>query len=216
MTVDSSALLALSERVSALERQSRRLKGMLVGAFALVLVLGAASSTIAAQHSISFSGPQGIVKLSADGLWFYDKHGSPRLAEYMSADSHEPVIRMRDAKDRDAVYFGLTSGERPRLSFMDTSNNERLYVGLSTEETGLVRTFTSAGKDQTSLEDDFLRIRDTSGTEQLYIGVSSDNSPILKMFDSSHTERLYAGIYSDGKSGFSAYDSGGDSAWSSP
>lgn len=216
MTVDSSSLQALSERVSALERQSRRLKGMLVGAFALVLVLGGVSSTVAAQHSISFSGPSGIVKLSADGLWFYDKHGSPRLAEYISTDSHQPVIRMRDSKDRDAVYFGLTSGERPRLSFLDSSNQERLFVGLTTENTGLVRTFTNAGKDQTSLEDDFLRIRDTSGTEQIYIGVSTDNSPILKMFDASHTERLYAGLYNDGKSGFAAYDSGGSAAWSSP
>ncbi|HET7815942.1 MAG TPA: hypothetical protein VFL13_16390 [Candidatus Baltobacteraceae bacterium] len=215
MSEDSSLLQALSDRVTALERQSRRLKVLLGGAFVLVLALGAVSGTIAQPHSISFAGPMGTVKLSADGLWFYDKHGTPRLAEYISADHRQPVIRMRDSSNRDAVYFGLTERERPRISFMDPSNNERLYVGLTTEETGLVRTFTSSGKEQTSLEDDFLRIRDTGGTEQIYIGVSTDNTPILKMFDASHTERVYAGLYSDGKSGFSSYDSSGSSSWSS-
>lgn len=167
--LDSSALTALTARVEMLERQSRRLKVLLFGAFVLVLALGAVSGTIAQQKSISFSDSSGSVNLSAAGLYFYDK-----------------------------------------------SHVKRMFVGLTTADTGLVRIFNGSAKEETSLEDTFLKIRDTNGTERVFVGTSTSNDPILRMYDSAHTERIYAGVYTDNTAGFSAYDSSGTAHWSSP
>ncbi len=207
---------SLMTRVESLERRTRALNVFLFAGIVILLVLGAVSATVAQQRSLDFRGGTGHVKLSADGLYFYDKKGVARLAIYLS-NQQEPVIRLKDASDRARSYFSLTAdAETPRVEFDDTSGQQRLYVGLATEQTGLVRTFTKSGGIQTSLEDDFLRIRDSSGVEQLYLGVSTENKPMLKMWDASHTERLFAGVYTDGSSGFTAYNASGNSTWSSP
>lgn len=102
------------------------------------------------------------------------------------------------------------------LYFYDSNHKKRMFVGLTTSDTGLVRIFNSNGQEETSLEDTFLKIRDTAGTERVFLGTSTSNDPILRMYDSQHTERIYAGVYTDNSAGFSAYDSSGASHWSSP
>ena len=167
--MSDASLMALTARVEALERQSRRLKVLLFGAFVLVLGLGAVSGTIAQQKSISFSDSTGSVNLSSAGLYFYD-----------------------------------------------SSHKKRMFVGLTTSNTGLIRIFNTNGEEETSLEDTFLKIRDTAGTERVFLGTSTSNDPIMRMYDAQHTERIYAGVYTDNSAGFSAYDSSGATHWSSP
>ncbi len=102
------------------------------------------------------------------------------------------------------------------LYFYDNHGAKRMFVGLTTANTGLVRMFNASAVEETSLEEDFLKIRDTSGTERVFLGTSTSNDPIMRMYDSSHTERVYAGVYTDGSAGFSAFDSSGAAHWSSP
>ena len=126
------------------------------------------------------------------------------------------MIRLADSSDKGRAYFGLTADQhQPRIEFDDAQENERLYVGLTTESTGLVRAFTAGGKEQTSLEDDKVTITDGSGNRRIYLGTTDDGNGILKTFDSEDRERTYLGVFTDGKAGFQSYDSAGTADWNS-
>lgn len=214
--VTSNGSDSLTRRVEILERRIRRMYAVMFVILTLVLVLGAASATLAQQKALTFRDRYGSLTISGSEISFRDPKGNPVMRFYI-ADTAQPVMRLNDSNGRARLFFGLTGEHQvPRLSFQDTGGTERLYVGLSTENTGMLRTFTSSGKAQTSLEDTFLRIRDSSGVEQTVLGVSTANEPVLKLFDSNHQERLFAGIYTSGDSGISVYNANGTTTWSSP
>lgn len=209
-----SGLDALDARVSKLERQTRRLGIFFITGVIVALTFACASNSMAAQNSVTFRDASGSVRLSADGLYLYDAKGAQRLGIDMSYG--EPIIRLQDSAKRGRVFVGITTDGVPRVEFTDSTNTQRMYAGLTTAQTGLLRTFTASGKDQTSLEDTFLRIQDASGVEQVAAGVSTQNAPVLHMYDASHSERIFAGIYNDGSAGLSAYGSDGTRTWRSP
>ncbi len=205
----------IGARIAVLERRVRRLKVALAACAVLALAVSGFAGASAQQYALHFQNAYGSVKLASDGLSFYDRRAALRM-KIFTDETGRPIVQMIDSAKVPRVMYGLQPSGNPRFAFNDKSGTERLYVGLTTEQTGLVRTFTRSEKIQSSLEDTFLRIRDTSGIEQLVIGVSSANSPVLKMFDTSSTNRLYAGVYSDGNSGFASYSTTGSAVWSSP
>lgn len=209
---------ALQQRVAALERRVQRLNIALFGCAVAAIVFGSVSAALAGQHMLSFTDSTGSVKLSSAGLGLYDRSGHRRLAITLAGD--EPLIALSDAR---TTRLRLTLGgshEGGGITFRDSSGDEREYVGLSSDQTGLARMYSSSGSIEASLEDTFLSIRDSKGTEQLSLGVSTANTPLLKMFDQSGTERLYAGVYKDqtvsGGAGFITYNSGGTQTWTAP
>ena len=228
----------LAARIEALESQTRRLK-RLVLAFAVgALCLGTVATSVASQRSISFTGSNGTVRISAagfvlldksghkrltlgfnnanrPGMYLWDTNGIDRLGAYMSKDD-TPVVRLTDSNNKDRAFFGLTAMEKPRLEFDDTSETERLYVGLTTEDSGLVRTYSKDDKEEIALGNELLRIYDDAGTERAYIGLSTENTSMVKLWDAHHTERNFMGEYDDGSAGASSYNSSGTATWSSP
>jgi hypothetical protein len=216
MSDGSSSFQALAARIDRLEAQTRRLKVLLFVALVAVIVAGAAAGTVAQQRSISFKDSYGIVKVSADGLYLYDKHNVARMALYIS-NTDQPVMRLRDRNGKDRMFFGLTgSGDVPRMQYNDPAENERLYVGLTTQGTGQFQTYTAGGTNMTSIDDDQIRVSDDNGKQRIYLGVSSTLDPFLRMYNADSTVRLYAGIFTDGKAGFAAYDTDGTNTWSQP
>lgn len=238
---DVSSFSGLDARLEALERQVRTLKRLLLVALACVIAAFGAGAAGAAQKTLTFADAAGHtrVKIDAGGVQMYDAgghrrvllgfnssgkpslylqdaHGNYRLGAYIS-DQDQPVVRLADSKDKGRAYFGLTSdSNEPRIEFDDAAQNERLFVGLSNESTGLVRSFTAGGKNQTSLEDDKVWITDGSGNNRIYLGTSDSGDGILKMYDSNSEQRIYAGVFTDGKAGFESLDSSGEGTWSSP
>jgi hypothetical protein len=238
---DASSHSALDARLDGLERQVRSLKRLLLVALAAVLAAFGAGAAGAAQKTLTFADAAGHtrVKIDATGfrmldaqghtrieigfnsankpsLYFEDAHGNAPLGAYIS-DKDQPVIRLADAQGVGRAYFGLTADQHePRISFDDAHSTERLYVGLTTTSSGLVRTYTSDAKDQTSLEDDKIWITDAAGNNRIYLGTSSTGDGILRMYDGSTRERVYAGVFTDGTSGFQSLDVSGNLVWSSP
>ncbi len=237
---DASSISAVDARLERLEAQVRGLKRLLLIALAGVVAAIGAGAASAAQKSLTFADAQGHtrVKVDAGGFQMFDAAGHRRillgfnqdskpsfylqdprgnyvLGAYIS-DKDQPVIRIADSHNAGRAYFGLTADQhQPRIEFDDAQNNERLYVGLTDQSTGLIRTYTSGGKDQTSLEEDKIWITDGSGNNRIYLGTSDSGDGILKMYDSSTRERIYAGVFTDATSGFQSLDAGGGVTWSS-
>lgn len=237
---DASAFSGLEARFDRLERQVRSLKRLLLLSLVGVVAAFGAGAAGAAQKALTFADAQGHarVKIDATGVQMYDAggkrrvllgfnttghpslyledgSGNYRLGAYIS-DKEQPVIRLADANDKGRAYFGLTADQhQPRIEFDDAQENERLYVGLTTSSSGLVRSFTAGGKDQTSLEEDKVTITDGSGNERIYLGTTDSGDGILKTYDSEDRERTYAGVFTDGKAGFQSYDTGGTADWNS-
>jgi hypothetical protein len=148
-------------------------------------------------------------------MYLQDERGNYVYGAYIS-DKNQPVIRLADSQNTGRAYFGLTADKHePRIEFDDAQSNERLYVGLTDTSTGLLRTYTSGGKDQTSLEEDKIWITDGTGNNRIYLGTSDSGDGILKMYDSSTRERIYAGVFTDTSSGFQSLDGSGNVTWSS-
>lgn len=235
---DASSFLQLAARVEALERQTQRLKRLLLASGIAALCLGTAASTVAAQRALTFTGAAGSVKISSSGFGLYDTKGHKRLtiglnsagqpaiylwdaagvdrlgAYISSAD--QPVFRLTDEHNVDRAFFGMTTADKPRIEFDDHTSTRRLYVGLTTEDDGLVRTFSTDGKEEIGLGNQFIRIGDSTGTERAYIGLAQGNTSIVKLWDSKHVERSFMGEYDDGSSGMTSYNASGTATWSSP
>lgn len=234
---DASSFFELAERVDALERQTRRLKRLLIGSAVAALCLGSFATGVAEQRSLSFKGPNGSVRISGDGfvlsdpdghkrltigfnhgkpaLYIWDVRGIDRLGAYLS-DSNQPVIRLTDSHNNDRLFFGLTKTEKPRLSFEDANKTERLYVGLSTTDDGLVSTYSTGGIQNIALGNQLLVISDNSGTDRAYMGLTTANTSVVKLWDVHHTERAFMGEYNDGVAGLASFNSSGSATWSSP
>jgi len=234
---DASSFLELAVRVEALERQTRRLKRLLMGSAVAALCLGSLATGVAQQRSVFFSGTNGSVRISADGfvlsdtaghkrltigfnggkpaLYIWDTHGIDRLGAYLS-NANQPVIRLTDSHNNDRLFFGLTKTEKPRLSFEDTNKTERLYVGLSTTDDGLVSTYSTGGTQDIALGNQLLVISDNSGTDRAYMGLTTSNTSVVKLWDAHHIERAFMGEYNDGVAGMASFNSSGTATWSSP
>jgi hypothetical protein len=237
---DASSIPGLDARLDRLEGQVRSLKRLLLIALAAIVAAFGAGAASAAQKNLTFADAQGHtrVKIDASGIQMFDASGRRRmlvgfnqsakpsfylqdargnyvLGEYIS-DKDQPVIRLADEQNIGRAYFGLTADKhQPRIEFDDAQNNQRLYVGLTDESTGLVRTYTSGGKDQTSLEQDKIWVTDGSGNNRIYLGSSSSGDGILKMYDAGSRERIYAGVFTDETAGFQSLDGSGNVVWSS-
>lgn len=237
---DASSFSSLDARIERLEGQIRGLKRLLLVALVGVVAAFGAGAAGAAQKALTFADAAGHtrVKIDAGGVQMYDAsgarrvllgfnstghpslyledpHGNYALGAYIS-DKEQPVIRLGDSQDKGRAYFGLTADQHePRIEFDDAQENERLYVGLTTESSGLVRAFTSGGKNQTSLEDDKVTVTDGNGNERIYLGTSDSGDGILETYDSTDRERTYAGVFTDGKAGFQSYDTSGTADWNS-
>lgn len=237
---DASSFSGMDARIETLERQIRSLRRLLFVALAGVVAAFGAGAAGAAQRTLSFADSSGHtrVKIDAGGVQMYDAagnrrilmgfnssgkpsfyledaHGNYPLGAYIS-NENQPVFRLADEHDKARAYFGLTAdSHQPRIEFDDAQENERLYVGLTNQATGLVRSFTVAGKDQSSLEDDKLTITDDNGNERVYLGTSDSDDGIFELYDSNSRQRAYAGIYTDGAAGFQSYDTNGTATWNS-
>lgn len=234
---DASSFLELAARVEALERQTRRLKRLLLASAVAVLCAGTAATSVASQRNLSFSGANGSVRVSSSGLtlsdarghkrltlgfnganqpaiYVYDAKGVDRLGMYIS-DTDRPVIRLTDSHNVDRAYFELSGTEKPRILFQDHAATERLFVGLASEDEGLFRTYSSGSQQEISLGDQLLSI-DVSGTERAYFGLSTSDTSIIKLWDKNHTERNFMGEYNDGTAGATAFNASGTAVWSAP
>jgi hypothetical protein len=183
---------AVLERIEKLERQAQVLRVLLFTAIAGILVLGTAAGTIAQQNSFSASNSSGSVKIDADGFAMYDAAGNrritigfnslnqpgiylwdsgnvDRLGAYLTGDG-DPVVRLTNAQKDDLAFFGLTpDAHEPRISFQDSSGTQRLYLGLTTSESGSVRVY------------------DKAGTERVYAGEYTDGSAGFSAYNSGGT-----------------------------
>lgn len=237
---DASSFSGLDQRLERLEGQVRSLKRLLLVALAAIVAAFGAGAASAAQKSLTFADSHGHtrVKIDAGGIQMFDTTGQRRmligfnqsakpsfylqdgrgnyvLGAYIS-DKNQPVIRLADSQNTGRAYFGLTADKhQPRIEFDDAQSNERLYVGLTDVSSGLVRTYTASGKDQTSLEQNKIWITDDNGNNRIYLGTSDSGDGILKMYDASTRERIYAGVFTDETSGFQAMDTSGSVTWSS-
>lgn len=234
---DASSFPQLAARVEALERQTRRLKRLLLASAVTVICAATAATGIASQRNLTFAGGDGSVRVSSSGftlsdsrghkrltlgfnssnqpaIYVFDANGIDRLGIYIS-DKGQPVIRLTDSRNVNRAFFGLTETEKPRISFQDGTATERLFMGLSSEDDGLVRTYSTGSQEEISLGNQLLRI-DSSGTERAYFGISSNDTSIVKLWDKNHTERNFMGEFTDGTAGATAYNASGTAVWSTP
>ncbi len=234
---DASSYVQLTARIEALERHTQRLKRLLMASAATVLCLGTLAATAAQQHSMTFTGASGSVRISSEGfilsdsdghkrltlgfsggrpaMYLWDARGVDRLGVYLS-NVNQPVIRLTDSHNADRAFFGLTKAEKPRISFEDANKTERLYVGLSTTDDGLVSEYSTSGTQDMALGNQLLVISDGTGTDRAYMGLTTANTSVVKLWDSHHIERAFMGEYSDGVAGMAAFNSSGSATWSSP
>jgi hypothetical protein len=237
---DASSLSTLDGRLERLESQVRSLKRLLLAALVAVAVAFGAGAAGAAQKAFTIVDARGHTRVKVDetGFQLYDAAGHRRIllgmdgygkpAMFFSNEAghsplqvyisptNVPIYFIGDANGNERAYFGLTSDKHlPRMEFEDKADNRRLYVGLADDWSGLVRTFTASGANQTSLEDDKIWVTDRNGNNRIYLGTSSSGDGILRMYDASTRERIYAGVFTDTSSGFQAMDSGGNVTWSS-
>jgi hypothetical protein len=239
-------MVDLNGRVEMLERQVRTLKRLFFGAIAAAIVVAGGAGAFAQvqaqaqQQAMTWTNANGgSVKIDGTGVQMYnsanqrvlllgfntsshpslylqDAKGNYRFGAYIS-DDDQPVIRMGDANDKARIYFGLTAqAHMPRIEFLDASENERLFVGLSTSSTGLLSMSTAGGTTQTQVSDDLINVTDGNGNKRVYLGTSSQGDGIMRLYDSANRERIYAGVYTNGNSGFSAMNAAGQTTWSSP
>jgi hypothetical protein len=236
---DASVFLSVETRLAALERQVRVQKRLLVIAMVAVVAAFGAGAAGAAQKSLTFADAHGHtrVKIDASGFQMFDGSGQRRivigfnqvsqpsmylqdekgryvLGAYVSS-SREPVFHIADFDHNGDAYFGFTQDDhRPRIDF-EADGHQRLFVGLSTQSSGLVRTFNASGHEQTSLENDKVWVTDDSGNTRVYLGTATSGDGILKLYDAESRQRIYAGVFTEGTSGFQAMDASGNVTWSS-
>ena len=91
------------------------------------------------------------------------------------------------------------AGGYPRFTTSDASGTDRLSLGQSDTDQGLVNIFGS------------------SGTRLVFLGETTGHTGGLNIHDSSGTSRAYVGQFNNSsKYGFGAYDSSGSVVWSMP
>jgi hypothetical protein len=193
----------LAARVDALERQSRRLKGQLIAALVGLLCLGTVSATTAQPHAISFSGPKGTLRIDASG------------------------VHLLTSKGREMALFGYTKASTiPAVRFMDASGTNRLVLGLTTVDDGMVRMFSRNGNEAVTLDgNQLLDFFDNSGTKRMFVGLTTADTPelqmlnasgsqqtalsstFLKLGDSGGMERGYLGVTTEGDTVLKLWDS---------
>jgi hypothetical protein len=235
---DASSFSQLAARVETLERQTRRLKRLLLVSAVTVICAASVATSIAGQRNLTFAGTDGSVRISGSGLtlsdtagrkrltigfnsanqpaiYIWDRDGVDRLGMYISSKG-EPVVRLTDSRNVDRAFFGLTELEKPRISFQDHTSTERLYVGLTRQDDGLVSTYSTEGKQEINLGNQFISIADSAGTDRAYFGLTTNDTSIVKLWDKNHTERNFMGEYNDGTAGVSSFSSSGGATWSSP
>ncbi|HVA27698.1 MAG TPA: hypothetical protein VNF68_05930 [Candidatus Baltobacteraceae bacterium] len=234
-----SDLLSLQRRIEALERRTTSLRRMLVITLGLFVIAATIATTQAQQKSVTFADSAGHVRvrINADGFHLYDAKGVTQLVLGSSTSNH-PVLAYYDGSGAQRMRVGfstfpyidmagpngkdlieLTADSSPRAMIFDSSNTERLYMGMTSENDPLLRMYSGAGHQTMALEGQdkpFLRFNQGDGTERGYLGVATEGSSMLKLFSTDGTERAYAGEFTDGTSGFASYNASGTATWSSP
>jgi|GEM_PF-2697716 len=222
MNLERSSYDILAARIDRLEQQSNLLKRLLGISLVVILALFAGGATIAQQRQLSFSGPNGTVRVNGGGIALYDKSGrqrmilgwnefsqpalyyldgsgTARMALYL-AQNH-PVMRLYDRSGETRSDFGLTETDKPTLTFYDAKHVERVHLA------------------QADLDHPYLRFYDAMHVERAFFGQSTTDNPLLELFDSSHTLRSFAGSYISGGNpvyGLFSNDSAGTTTWQVP
>ncbi|HTU71415.1 MAG TPA: hypothetical protein VMF11_13980 [Candidatus Baltobacteraceae bacterium] len=254
--------LSFQQRLDALERKTTSLRRMLILMVVLFALAATIATTQAQQKDLTFSDAAGNVRvrIDAQGFHLFDAKGTTQLvlgpssaetpvlafydetgAQRMWVGYHNnPYIDMAGANGKDLIE--IAASDYPSEKIYDSSNTERLYLGMSSgngdllrmfakdghevvdlgqtdQEDGLLRMFATTSQQVVSLEGQatpFLQFNQSDGKERGVIGVSGTGGSLLKLFDNNGTERVYAGEYTDGTSGFTNYNATGAVTWRSP
>ncbi len=167
----------------------------------------------------------------------YDKSQNTRAQYYVSNTDGSAQIDLQ-AADGTTRFF-VHANDLPYLAFGDKGYNQRAYLGLTTEGSGLLRMRDTNGKEIVSIEgqsDPFLRLSQ-AGTERAFFGVNNGekgelefenasgyknlilqagDQPFLSMYDLAGNDRVDMGFYSTGAQGIQFSNSVGTLLWSSP
>lgn len=198
---DASSFAAMDARLQQLERQIRTLKRLLFASLVLGIVLVTGAGTFAQQHALSFTGKYGKVVVDGSGLHIKNKAG------------------------KELALIGYTSlSDVPAIRYYDSSGADRMYVGLSSSDDGLVRMWAKSGQTSLDLGNGTLAMYDPSGTKRFSEGLTTENTgsvviwnssgkvqselqdDYLRIGDSGGTERTYLGVTTTNESVFQTYD----------
>jgi hypothetical protein len=185
MTNDTDGLITLTDRVDALERENRRLKGGGAVLLAVVIALSAmgagAVESLNAQK-LTVTDPTGSVTISGSDIIMKSPNGTERLFVGLSDKDH-PVMNFYGPEGKTRV--SLIGSDLPFLRLLD-AKNEREYMGLTTDNHPVIRMY---GSD---------------GTERAFLGVSTQNDPNLLLYGSNG--KLRAALTATDLPYFTMYD----------
>ena len=167
----------------------------------------------------------------------FDKSENTRAQYYVSNTDQSAQILLEGADGTSRFY--VHANDLPYLAFGDKGYNQRAYLGLTTQGSGLLRMRDNSGKEIVSLEGQsqpFLRLSE-AGTERLFAGVNTGNnaeiefehpsgnknvvvqggdSPFVAMYDTSGQDRVDLGFYANGSQGVQFNNASGGLIWGSP
>ena len=144
----------------------------------------------------------------------FDKNQNERAEYYVSNDDGSARISL-DAADGSTRFY-VHANDLPYMTFGDKGYNQRAYLGLTSEGSGLLRMRDQSGKEIVSLEgqtEPFMRMSE-SGTERAYFGVNTGDEGELQLSYASGTKNV---VLQGGDSPMAAlYNSYGTAIWSAP
>jgi len=144
----------------------------------------------------------------------YDKNQNERAQFYVSNTDGSAQISL-DAADGTTRFY-VHANDLPYMTFGDKGYNQRAYLGLTTEGSGLLRMRDQSGKEVVSIEGQlqpFLRMSE-AGTERAYFGVNTGDEGELEFSYASGTKNA---VLQGGDAPMAAlYNSYGTATWSVP
>ncbi|HEY8320557.1 MAG TPA: hypothetical protein VIG46_02030 [Candidatus Baltobacteraceae bacterium] len=167
----------------------------------------------------------------------FDKSQNERAQFYVGNDDGSARISL-DGADGSTRFY-VHANDLPYLTLGDKSYNQRAYLGLTTEGSGLLRMRDTNGKEIVSIEGQtqpFVRLSE-AGTERVFLGVNAGekghlefenqngykniilqggDQPFMSMYDLAGNDRIDMGFYSTGAQGIQFTNSVGTLIWGSP
>jgi len=144
----------------------------------------------------------------------FDKNENERAEFYVSNTDGSARISL-DAADGTSRFY-VHANDLPYLTFGDKGYNQRAYLGLTTEGSGLLRMRDQSGKEVVSIEGQlqpFMRLSE-AGTERAYLGVNTGDEGELEFSYGSGSKNV---VLQGGDSPMAAlYNSYGTATWSVP
>ena len=185
MTIDTDGLLSLTDRVNALERENRRLKGggaLLLAVVVALSAMGAGAVESLNAQKLTVTDTTGSITISGSDIIMKNPNGTERLFLGLSEKDH-PVMNFYGPEGKTRVT--LIGSDLPFLSLLD-AKQERAYMGLTTDNHPALRLY---GSD---------------GTERAFFGVSTQNDPNLLLYGTNG--KLRAALTATDLPYFTMYD----------